>query len=436
MVSLHVFAKPHSRRSFDFFSRPTTIPRPPSPKSHGIISFTDPHPLTTVVSYRYKNIGGGFFLILQTFNVELSTFDLLHSSPLFSLCYTLFSATGVPQPFVYQSLPHSFHRDGVSPLLSSASFEVQACGRYNVLPSYPLSFHILAHSFAHRKKLSHLFSLDSALFAQNTRGGGDVLKENRLAVVAFRGAADVFAGIHQPLIVGTVSFFQRRGFFPTLQARCSLRQGRGACSCCELGARLPRNLAAPFLAPSLHPQVRPERPRQISSAIPDRSVPRSWSRSGGCGCRESLPAFSWPLRRFQEPCCRRQACLAAVRERRGHAKLAALPNRRVSLRHARPAPAPAGNVVLPAGRAWAIPEEWVEPCFFSSRLVLALSSFESARARYQGCDSPGASTSAPPRRRAGALDGRSDDLCAAADFHRLPAARGDEQKPLCTRACA
>src|ERR1700686_5392932 len=109
MVSFHVFAKPHSCGSFDFFSRPTTIPRPMSPNSHGIISFTDPHPLTPVVSYRYKNIGGGFFLILQTFSVDLSTFDLLQSSPLFSLCYTLFPATDVPQPFVYQSLPHSFH---------------------------------------------------------------------------------------------------------------------------------------------------------------------------------------------------------------------------------------------------------------------------------------------------------------------------------------
>src|SRR5882762_9280270 len=122
MVSFHVFAKPHSRRSFDFFSRPTTIPRPPSPNSPGIISFTDPHPLTPVVSYRYKNIGGGTFLALQTFNLELLTFDLLHSSPLFSLFYTLFSATGLPQPFVYQSLPHSFHRDGgcgVPPVVST-----------------------------------------------------------------------------------------------------------------------------------------------------------------------------------------------------------------------------------------------------------------------------------------------------------------------------
>jgi hypothetical protein len=53
-----VFAKLCSRRSFDFSSRPTPTPRPPSPNSHGIISFTDPHPLNSVVSYRYKNMGG------------------------------------------------------------------------------------------------------------------------------------------------------------------------------------------------------------------------------------------------------------------------------------------------------------------------------------------------------------------------------------------
>src|SRR5216684_578689 len=35
-----------------------------------------------------------------------------HSTLLFSEDYALLPATGVPQPFVYQSLPHSFHRDG------------------------------------------------------------------------------------------------------------------------------------------------------------------------------------------------------------------------------------------------------------------------------------------------------------------------------------
>src|SRR5882762_10062173 len=124
-------------------------------------------------------------------------------------------------------------------------------------------FQSIVHSFAqfcrHAELNSFLFNQFRTLL-QKHPGGGHVLKENRLAVVALRDAADVFAGIHQPLIVGTVSFFQWRGFFPTLQVRRPSRQGRGAGSCCETSARLPRNLAAPFLAPSLHPQVRRVRP--------------------------------------------------------------------------------------------------------------------------------------------------------------------------------
>src|SRR5713101_5194868 len=56
--SVAVFAKLHSRRSFDSFSRPTRALRRPSPKSHGINVFADPHPLTPVASIFYENIGG------------------------------------------------------------------------------------------------------------------------------------------------------------------------------------------------------------------------------------------------------------------------------------------------------------------------------------------------------------------------------------------
>ena len=77
--------------------------------------FADPHPVNPVVSYRYKTRGGGAFLVLQTFNLQLSTFDLFHSSPLCSSSYALFSATGPPQLFWNQFLAHSFHRDGGVP---------------------------------------------------------------------------------------------------------------------------------------------------------------------------------------------------------------------------------------------------------------------------------------------------------------------------------
>src|SRR5712664_2138346 len=58
MLFCPVFAKLHSRPSLDSFSRPTPTPRHPSPKSHGIKSFADPHPLNPVASILYKNSGG------------------------------------------------------------------------------------------------------------------------------------------------------------------------------------------------------------------------------------------------------------------------------------------------------------------------------------------------------------------------------------------
>src|SRR5712664_611849 len=57
MLFCPVFAKLHSRPSLDSFSRPTPTPRHPSPKSHGIKSFADPHPLNPVASILYKNSG-------------------------------------------------------------------------------------------------------------------------------------------------------------------------------------------------------------------------------------------------------------------------------------------------------------------------------------------------------------------------------------------
>lgn len=56
--------------------------------------------------------------------------------------------------------------------------DVETCRYFKVFPSYPLSFDILAHSFAHTKSTTHLFSGDSALFAKNTRewGGGPKLQ--------------------------------------------------------------------------------------------------------------------------------------------------------------------------------------------------------------------------------------------------------------------
>ena len=58
MLPFRVFSRRHPRRSPNFFSILTPTPRPLPPNSHGIISFTDPHLLTSVLSYRYKNLAG------------------------------------------------------------------------------------------------------------------------------------------------------------------------------------------------------------------------------------------------------------------------------------------------------------------------------------------------------------------------------------------
>ncbi len=58
MLQFRVFAKRISR--LIGVPSPRRIPIPPSlsPNSHGINVFADNHPLTTIESYRYKNIGG------------------------------------------------------------------------------------------------------------------------------------------------------------------------------------------------------------------------------------------------------------------------------------------------------------------------------------------------------------------------------------------
>ena len=119
------------------------------PNSFPLNLFADPHPVNPVVSYRYKTRGGGAFLVLQTFNLQLSTFDLFHSSPLCSSSYTLFSATGFPQLFWNQFLAHSFHREGgVSPSRSLSPFTGP------LSPCHPNSFRMLRS-----KNLSSRFSL-------------------------------------------------------------------------------------------------------------------------------------------------------------------------------------------------------------------------------------------------------------------------------------
>src|SRR5258708_18684100 len=57
MLSFHMFVATPPRLALTSFPGPTPTPRPPTPNSHGINLFADPHPLTPVASIFYKNIG-------------------------------------------------------------------------------------------------------------------------------------------------------------------------------------------------------------------------------------------------------------------------------------------------------------------------------------------------------------------------------------------
>ncbi len=59
ILPFRVFAKRISRSSHIPFQSPIPVPQGSFPKCHGIISFADPHPLSSVLSYRYKNSEGG-----------------------------------------------------------------------------------------------------------------------------------------------------------------------------------------------------------------------------------------------------------------------------------------------------------------------------------------------------------------------------------------
>jgi len=61
----------HPRQPLDFFSRLTPIPRPLPLNSHGIKSFTDPHPLTFLESYCFENsCGEGAFPAFRPWSVQ------------------------------------------------------------------------------------------------------------------------------------------------------------------------------------------------------------------------------------------------------------------------------------------------------------------------------------------------------------------------------
>src|SRR5713226_8478978 len=104
-------------------------------------------------------------------------FPLPHLSPLLPYSYGHSYTTATHQPLCNQSLTHSFYRDGGRTPAGSPSRPRSLLTTH--YPPQVLSFHTLAHSFAHfciffalTKNSTPLFSIVSALFAKNHPGWG------------------------------------------------------------------------------------------------------------------------------------------------------------------------------------------------------------------------------------------------------------------------
>ena len=155
---------PNSREIISFTSYASLT----SSKSFPVNFFADPHPLNQVPSIFYKNTGGQGTTFLQRSNAlpiyPLCFQILAHSSPQrashnsfhFNHFHTLFIATG--------GVPPSEHLTPFHLLLITYS--------QSPIPSVFILLHTLLHFFALTQNSTLLFSSDSALFAQNTRGWG------------------------------------------------------------------------------------------------------------------------------------------------------------------------------------------------------------------------------------------------------------------------
>jgi hypothetical protein len=150
-----VFVESHPRRSPDSFLTLAPIPCPLSRKSFPFISFSDPHPLTPLQSYCFKNSGGRPHSGLS---IDSTSSHLPYTLPSSVsrksfICHSYENAGGVGVFFPFWDTP--------------------TCRRFDVQTfPYPLSFQSLANSFACRKNSTPFFSSDSELFAKNHPGWG------------------------------------------------------------------------------------------------------------------------------------------------------------------------------------------------------------------------------------------------------------------------
>jgi hypothetical protein len=150
-----VFVESHPRRSPNSFLTLAPIPCPLSRKSFPFIFFADPHPLTPLQSYCFKNSGGrphsGLWIDSTSSHLPYILPSSVSRKSFTCRSYENTGDVGIFFPF----------------------WDTPTCRRFNVQTfRYPLSFHTLANSFARRKNSTPFFSSDSALFAKNHPGWG------------------------------------------------------------------------------------------------------------------------------------------------------------------------------------------------------------------------------------------------------------------------
>src|SRR5713101_1271751 len=149
----------HPRRPPDSFFALTPAPSRLAPNSHGIISFADPHPLTLLESYRFKNIGGRGHLQLSrprtpntASRIHLSFQPLMKCPPRNSFLLIFMQIGGGCR--------------------GARLFGTSIPYFQSPIPFLFLFLRTLLHFFALTKNSTLLFSSDSTLFAKNTRGWG------------------------------------------------------------------------------------------------------------------------------------------------------------------------------------------------------------------------------------------------------------------------
>jgi hypothetical protein len=163
MLFFPVFAKPQPRRTLDSFSGLTPAPCPLSPNSHGIISFTDSHPLNSVVSYRYKNIGGRG--VPPECNARIAQNTVAHP-PFFSTTCAMLLA----QPLSFDNLPFSWGVWGSLRLFDVPTSDPQTFQRVCELSSF-LSYSCTLFC-THQNHNSFVFKRFRTLCTKHPGGGG------------------------------------------------------------------------------------------------------------------------------------------------------------------------------------------------------------------------------------------------------------------------